>query len=102
MFDIWKKNTGLTLIELILALALTGIISVFIYRIYNLQRTSYVHQDQVLQMQQNLRMGMEMMVREIQMAGFDQSTQKTAGAGIVQAADQSVQFAMDLNMDGDC
>ena len=102
MFDIWKKNTGLTLIELMVVLALTGIISLFIYRIYTVQRTSYVHQDQVLQMQQNLRMGMEMMLREIQMAGFDPSIQKTAGAGIIQANDQSVQFAMDLDMDGDC
>jgi type IV pilus assembly protein PilW len=102
MLDIWKKDKGLSLIELVVALALAGIISLFIYRTYTVQRRSYVHQDQLLQMQQNLRMGMEMILREIQMAGFDPSIQKTAGAGIIQAADQSVQFAMDLDMDGDC
>jgi len=64
------KN-GFTLIELLIAMAIASIVTVEIYTIYKSQMKSYVEQDQVAEMQQNLRAAMYIMTHEIRMAGYD-------------------------------
>lgn len=65
-----NKQLGFTLIELLIAMALSGIVIAAIYSLYLSQAKSYVIQDQVAEMQQNARVAMEMMIRDIRMAGF--------------------------------
>lgn len=74
------KN-GFTLIELLIAMAITGIVSAAIFTAFQSQQKSYLTQDNVVEMQQNLRAAMDIMVREIRMAGYDPL--QTANAGFV-------------------
>ena len=69
--NIISKEYGFTLIELLIAMAITGIISAAIFTAFQSQQKSYLIQEDVAAMQQNLRAGMDMMVREIRMAGYD-------------------------------
>ena len=65
-----KKNSGLTLIELLIALVMSAIIIAALYQTFIGQQKTYTVQEQVVDMQQNLRVGINKMMREIRMAGF--------------------------------
>ena len=64
-----RKN-GLTLIELLVALVLSSILTAVLYRAFISQQKTYTVQDQVADMQQNVRFAMGQMKREIRMAGY--------------------------------
>jgi type IV pilus assembly protein PilW len=67
-----KLNTkGVTLIELLIVLVISGIIVAGIYRVFVAQSKAYVVQDQVVEIQQNVRSAMEVLLRDIRMAGYD-------------------------------
>lgn len=63
-------NKGLTLIELLLALAISSILVASLYQIFIKQHKTYIVQEQVADMQQNLRGAMDRMLRDIRMAGY--------------------------------
>ena len=63
-----KRNSGFTLIELLVAVALGLVILAGLFRTFKVQQDSYVIQDQVSAMQQNLRAAMYMITRDLQMA----------------------------------
>jgi prepilin-type N-terminal cleavage/methylation domain-containing protein len=65
-----RQNKGITLIELLVALVITGILVGAIYRTFIGQQKTYTVQEQVVDMQQNVRAGINRMMREIRMAGF--------------------------------
>jgi len=67
---IFKKAQGITLIELLIALVISSILIAGIYRTFIQQQKSYATQDQVADMQQNVRVAINRMMREIRMAGF--------------------------------
>ncbi len=73
MVGMLRKRSGFTLVEILVALVLAGLVSGAIYNVYISQNKSYVVQDRVAEMQQNLRVAMYMMRREIRMAGYDPS-----------------------------
>ena len=79
MVGMLRKKSGFTLVEILVALALAGIVSAAVYNVYISQNKSYVVQDRVAEMQQNLRAAMYMMKREIRMAGYDPSGSVDAG-----------------------
>jgi type IV pilus assembly protein PilW len=66
-----NREQGFTLPELLVAIAITGIIVAAIYTTYKSQQDSYVVQDQVAEVQQNLRAGLHMMMSELRMAGYN-------------------------------
>jgi prepilin-type N-terminal cleavage/methylation domain-containing protein len=65
-----KKGHGVTLIELLIALVLGSILTAILYRAFISQQRTYTVQDQVAEMQQNVRIAMGQMAREIRMAGY--------------------------------
>jgi type IV pilus assembly protein PilW len=67
-----SKLNGFTLVELLVAMAISGIVAGAIFTAFQSQQKSYLIQDQVTEMQQNLRAGMDIMVRDIRMAGYSQ------------------------------
>jgi type IV pilus assembly protein PilW len=69
-FRLKLKNQGVTLIELLIALVISAILIAALYRIFIGQQKTYVVQEQVVDMQQNVRAAINKMMREIRMAGF--------------------------------
>jgi len=67
---VFRKKKGLTLIELLIALALSSILIAALYQIFISQHKTYGIQDQVVDMQQNARFAIGQMTREIRMAGY--------------------------------
>jgi type IV pilus assembly protein PilW len=69
-WNVFKKKSGLTLIELLIALVLSSILIAALYQIFIRQQKTYTVQDQVADMQQNIRGAIDQMTREIRMAGY--------------------------------
>jgi prepilin-type N-terminal cleavage/methylation domain-containing protein len=65
-----KNKKGVTLIELLIALIISALLIAGIYKTFIGQQKTYIVQEQVVDMQQNLRAGINKMIREIRMAGF--------------------------------
>jgi type IV pilus assembly protein PilW len=91
-----KKNArdGYTLLEILVATAITGVVMGSIYTSFYSQDKSYVTQSEIITMQQNLRGGMSLMMKEIRMAGCDPTGK--ANAGIVRASPNLVSFTLDI------
>lgn len=66
----FKKSKGVTLIELLIAMLISAILIAGIYRTFIHQQKTYATQEQVADMQQNVRVAINRMMREIRMAGF--------------------------------
>ncbi|MEN8141313.1 MAG: PilW family protein [Thermodesulfobacteriota bacterium] len=62
---------GFTLVELLIAMLLTGIISIGIFSAYKAQQANYIIQEEVAEMQQRVRAGLDMMVMELRLAGYN-------------------------------
>ena len=65
-----SNSNGITLIELVIAMFIAGIVSIAIFAAFKSQQKSYLIQNQVAEMQQNLRATMDIIARDIRMAGF--------------------------------
>jgi prepilin-type N-terminal cleavage/methylation domain-containing protein len=92
---------GYSLVELLVAMAITLVVMAGVYKVYVTQQDSYLLQEQVAEMQQNVRTAKYIITREIRMAGYDPFG--TAGARFESAAGDSVRFTMDVlpvNADG--
>jgi len=65
-----RQEKGVTLIELMIALMMSSVLIAAIYRTFIVQQKTYTVQDQVADMQQNVRASISRMMSEIRMAGF--------------------------------
>jgi len=65
------NKKGITLIELLVALAICGMVMGGIYKVFTAQSKAYTVQDQVAEVQQSVRSAMEILLRDLRMAGFD-------------------------------
>jgi len=88
------KEQGFTLVEVIVAMALGLVILTGIYNLLTHTSKAYRVQDRVVEMQQNARTAMDIMTRELKMAGYDPLG--IANARIVSADDDSIRFTLDI------
>ncbi len=65
-----KGSQGFTLVELMVGVALTGIVLAAVITFYQRQNKSYIVQEEVAVMQQNLRAAANLMARELRMATY--------------------------------
>lgn len=93
------SESGFTLVELLITMVISGIIMAGVYAAYTVNQKVYSEQQHVVYMQQNIRAALQMLGREIRMAGFDPTGD--SDSGIIGALPGSVRFTMDLNEDGD-
>jgi type IV pilus assembly protein PilW len=65
-----ENNRGLTLVELLVALAMAAIVSVALVAIFSSYTRTQTVQENVISMQQNLRAALYLMERDLRMAGY--------------------------------
>lgn len=65
-----KSQKGLSLIEMIIALVIAAIIIAGVYRTFTVQQKTFVVQEEVSEVQQSVRAVMDLITRDIRMAGF--------------------------------
>lgn len=94
-----RHEKGFTLVELLVAMAVAGVVMAGIYSAYYSQQKSSITQSQVAAMQQNLRASMHLMEREIRLAGHDPTND--SGAGIVATNANSINFTLDIHDSAD-
>ncbi|NIA11936.1 MAG: prepilin-type N-terminal cleavage/methylation domain-containing protein [Nitrospiraceae bacterium] len=92
-----SNKKGFTLVELLVAMAITSIVAVAIFTAFQSQQKSYLIQDQVTEMQQNLRAAMDIMVRDIRMAGYSQGA---SGSGITDIRPRDINNNVDVAITG--
>lgn len=87
-------DQGFTLLELLVVILILGIVMAGVYSVYMSQQKSFLIQEDVAEMQQNLRAAMFTMVREIRLAGCNPTGKATAG--IVTASANTISVTMDI------
>jgi len=92
------SEKGFTLVELMIAMAAALILLGAIINAFLSQSKSYDREAQIVEMQENARSGMQIMISELLMAGYDPTG--GAGAGIVSASSNTIIFTADLDGDG--
>ena len=94
-----NKARGFTLVELLLAMMLAGVVAASIYSVYRSQQRSYAAQDELSQVQAKMRTALYFMERDIATAGCDPTGK--ANAGILYASCNKIRFTEDRNANGD-
>ena len=112
-----KNKEGFTLVELMIVVLLTAIAVIAIYRGYTAFSHSADVQEQIIEMQQNLRIGMDWLEKDLRRAGMtEEDTERIFVSGVKQPGfltatnttaagftpgDPIVEVVMDLGSDGD-
>ena len=77
------SHKGFTLVELMIAMAVGGMVLAAVMTAFLSQHETYLAQDEVVEMQQNARVAMDSLTRDIRSIGFDPDG---LGAGLTTAA----------------
>jgi type IV pilus assembly protein PilW len=98
----WRDNSGITLVEILVTLAITGIVSAAIFSVYNTSLKTHTSQTQVADVQQDIRAGLFFMTRELRMAGYDATNlaDATITPGAATPGNNTIQFTFDLDENG--
>jgi len=88
------SNQGFTISELLVAMAISGIVMAALYSTYHSQQRSFTTQAQVVDMQQNLRSAFCFIERDIRKAGCNPTG--NAYAGIQNADPATIRVTMDI------
>jgi prepilin-type N-terminal cleavage/methylation domain-containing protein len=111
-----SKRSGFTLIEIMVAMAISILALAAIYGAFQSQQRSQTTQQMVVDMQQNARAALALMCREIRMAGYQPLAHdgvdndgvngiddpgESNVQGFVTARSDIIKFTLDLNADGD-
>lgn len=115
------NDRGFSLIELLIAAAVGLIVLAAVSALFSVQSKHFAESEIIAELHQNARIAMDMMVREISMAGYNQPTNPattpvprctnalvTAGTscvgitttGITNAGTDNIRFSTDLNGNG--
>ncbi|MDP2840357.1 MAG: prepilin-type N-terminal cleavage/methylation domain-containing protein, partial [Syntrophales bacterium] len=62
---------GFSLVEMLIAMAVGLVVLGAMYSVFTIQNKTFGNQEEIVAMQQSVRAGMDMMAREIGMAGYD-------------------------------
>ena len=90
-----NKESGFTLVELLIAMTIGLIILAALSSTFLMQRKIYDVQEQIVEMVQTARAAMDMMTREIRMAGYDPT-----GAGFDGITYSTSQLQIRSDLDG--
>lgn len=93
------KQSGVTLIELMVALAIASVVLASIVGVYAAVSKSYTTQNVAADVQQVVRAAVDYMAEDIMMAGINPD--EIANVGFQEATSARIRFTADRDMDGD-
>jgi type IV pilus assembly protein PilW len=93
------NKKGFTAIELLISLAIMSVALTSIYSMYMSFIRTCTKEGAKIRVQQSVRYGLDMMIRDIRLAGLD--PEGTGEFGIVAVTPQRIQFTADRDMDGE-
>lgn len=99
MNDRRTSTDGFSLVELLVAIVVAGILGSGMVQLFIAQNQAYIRQNAGVLASQNARAGFDMLVREMRNAGYD--PRGLAGAGITHWSPDTFAWTADLNADGD-
>ena len=91
-------SRGFTLIELMVALVIAGVVGMGILKLFVFQHHAYLRQNEGILATENARAGFDTMLEEMANAGYD--PRGTSGAGVTTWTSDSIGWTADLNADG--
>ncbi len=65
-----RHRSGYTLVELLVALAVLGILTAQLFVVFSSQKRAYVNNERVLDVQEDARLVMDLLTTEVRMAGY--------------------------------
>jgi len=77
-----QGEAGFSLVETLLAVVISSIVLLGLYLIYDVNQATFIRGEQQTDLQQNARIGMDRLVRELRLAGNDPSGTLTVGPAI--------------------
>ena len=77
-----RNNYGFTLIELMIAMVIAGIVAAAIMMAFDSQQKTQVNQQLVVEMQQDARAALYLMQQDIRMAGYDETWEDANTDGV--------------------
>jgi prepilin-type N-terminal cleavage/methylation domain-containing protein len=101
-FNVLTDKHAFTLVELMVALAMATIFITATLTIADMSISTYGAQERVSEAQQSVRAALDLMVRDVRMAGYDPmavNAGPTIDIGILAASQTSLHFSADLNAD---
>ena len=96
-----NRSAGFTLVEVLISIAILSILFGTIYRTFDIFNRSYTSENVKAGVQQKTRIGIDLMARDIRLAGLDPLGSADAGFNPANTNSSSIQFTADLNYDGD-
>ena len=69
--SLYAGPRGFSLVEMLIAMAVGLVVLGAMYSVFTIQNKTFGSQEEIVAMQQSVRAGMDMMAREIGMAGYD-------------------------------
>lgn len=94
-----RYRSGFTIVELLVALAILSVVSTAAFGIFISLSRGYTRANVAAESQQDLRLTMDFMIREIRMAGLDPLNTRTFG--VSSSLGNHFAFTADRNLNGD-
>lgn len=103
--SLYAGPRGFSLVEMLIAMAVGLVVLGATYSTFTIQNKTFTNQEEIVAMQQSVRAGMDMMAREIGMAGYDPTrvnsdTNSANNFSGVTVNTSQLQIKADLNGDG--
>ncbi len=99
-----QGEAGFSLVEALIAVAISSVVLLGLYLIYDINQATFIRGEQQTDLQQNARIGMDRLVRELRLAGYDPQSPTIiptpCTTAIQSATATSISFIADIDSDG--
>ncbi|MBI9076913.1 MAG: hypothetical protein JEZ02_16010 [Desulfatibacillum sp.] len=92
----FRAEAGVTLLELIIYIGISSIVAVALAGVVHSVTTNHSTNQNRLELKQEIQAAMNMLVRDLRMAGCDPNTEDDAHFGLLSAQPQSMNFVSDF------